>query len=344
MNALDRYGARAQQKVSGWRVYPLLLAVCVLIAVGESGQAWAQKALKRVGILAYWSIDDNPVWDKYFEVFSRTLADRGWVEDENVSFEFRSARSVPALLAPAAAELVGLNVDVIFAPSAPALRAASAATRSIPIITGDYTTDPVADGFAKSYSRPGGNVTGVFLDAPVLVGKWFELLQALIPDLSRVAVIWDPGPGITHLNAVRSVAEDLGIELQIIEVHKPTDIDAAFPALRGRPQGLVILPSPMIYAQSPRFARLALEHRLPATAFAREFAEAGGLVAYGPEETSTWRRQAGLVAEVLNGKDPAELPVERPTKIQLVVNLNSAKILGITIPASILLRADEVIR
>jgi len=230
------------------------------------------------------------------------------------------------------------------ADSAPALRAAYAATRTIPIVASDYTTDPIAEGYVASYARPGGNVTGVFLDAPEFAGKWFELLKEMIPDLTRVSVLWDPSPGANHLQAVRNVAKFSNIKLQVLEVSKPDDIDAAFAALRGHPQAVIILPSPMNYGQSPRLARLALKHRLPATSMALEFAIAGGTIAYGPETTSADKRIADSLAKILGGGNPAELPVERPTKFNLVVNLETAKSLGITIPQSILLRADELIR
>ena len=166
----------------------------------------------------------------------------------------------------------------------------------------------------------------------------------MVPDLSRVAVLWDPGPGAAHLQAVRSVAKLLDIKLQVLEVRKPDDIDRAFSALRGRPQAVIILPSPMIFGQSARLATLTLKHRLPATSMAREFAMAGGAIAYGPNLTTTFKRYAVFVAKILDGRKPAELPIERPTKFNLVVNLKAAKTLGIKIPQSIMLRADEVIR
>jgi putative ABC transport system substrate-binding protein len=316
----------------------------VLTTLGWTGEAWGQAKLARVGILTFSAVENDPRVDALLKVFRRTLADRDWVEGKTVTFEYRDAHSDPSRFAEAAEQLVGLDVDVIMAASAPALRAAYAATRTIPIAAGDYTTDPVAEGYVQSYAQPGGNVTGVFLDAPDFAGKWFELLQAMVPDLSRVAVLWDPGPGTIHLKAVRTVARSLDIKLQIREVRKPDDIGTAFAALRGRPQAVILLPSPMIYGQSPRLAELAQKHRLPATSMAREFADAGGALSYGPEDTSTWVRIAVFVAKILNGSKPAELPVERPTKIQLVVNLKTAKALGITVPQSILLRADEVIR
>ncbi len=318
----------------------LLLAGAVLTTLGWTGEAWGQAKLPRVGILSFVGAADEP----RRELFRRTLADQGWIEGKTVSFEYRNAHNDPSRFAGAAAELVGLEVDAILASSAPALRAAYAATRTIPIVAADYTTDPITEGYVESYARSGGNVTGVFLDAPEFAGKWFELLKAMIPDLSRVAVLWDPGPGANHLQAVRSVTGSLDIQLQVREVRKPDDIDTAFSALRGRPQAVIFLPSPMIYGQSSRLARLALKHRLPAISMAREFADAGGVLAYGPERASSWGRSAVLVAKILDGSNPAELPIERPTKIQLVVNLKTAKTLGITVPQSILLRADEVIR
>jgi putative ABC transport system substrate-binding protein len=340
----SRHYARARQDMKTRFAASLIFAAFLLTTLGWTGEAWGQAKLARVGLLTFSSVTDDPWWEQWAGFFRRNLADRGWIEGKTVSFEYRSAHSDPSQFAEAAVALVGLEVDVIWAASAPSLRAAYAATRTIPIVAGDYTTDPIAEGYIESYARPGGNVTGVFLDAPEFAGKWFELLKAMVPDLSRVSVLWDPGPGANHLEAVRSVASALDIKLQVLEVGKPGDIDRAFDALRGPPQAVIILPSPMIYEQSARFAKLALKHRLPATSFAREFAIAGGAIAYGPEEMSVNESFAVLVAKILGGSDPAELPIERPTKIKLVVNLKTAKALGITIPQSIMLRADEVIR
>jgi len=326
-------------------VAAVLLVAGLLTTPGWSGEAWGQTTLPRVGILTFAALDDNNAWWKtWMELTRSKLAVQGWVEGKNVSFEYRNAHGDPSRFAEAAEALAGLKVDVILATGAPAVRAAFSATRTIPIVTGDYTTDPVAAGYVQSYARPGGNVTGVFLDAPEFTGKWLELLMAMIPDLSRISVLWDPGPGTTHLQAVRSAAGSFDIKLQVVEVRKPDDIEKAFAALRGPPQAVIILPSPMIYQQSARFAKLALKHQLPATSFAREFAIAGGALAYGPDDTWSFERQAVMVAKILGGAKPAEIPVERPAKIRLVVNLKTAKTLGITIPQSILLRADEVIR
>jgi putative ABC transport system substrate-binding protein len=325
-------------------VAALLFAIALLASFGWIVESWGQAKIQHVGIFNFIPVTDDATLKQWFEPFRRTLADQGWIEGKNVIFEFRTAGGDPKRLSDAAAEIVRLNVDVIWASGAPYARAAYAATHTIPIVAQDFTSDPIAEGYAESYRRPGGNLTGVFLDAPEFAGKWFELLSAMVPGLSRVVVLWDPAPGTAHLRAVQNIAQSKGLRLQVLEVKTPDDIERAFSALRGRPQALIILPSPMMYVQSARLAKLAMKHRLPATSMARLFAEAGGTVTYGPELASTAERSAVLVAKILGGTKPGELPVERPTKVQLVVNLKTAKALGITVPLSILVRADEVIQ
>jgi putative ABC transport system substrate-binding protein len=281
---------------------------------------------------------------RWYEPFRRTLAQHGWIEGKNVSFEYRSARGAPPRLSEVVTELVRLKVDVIYADSAPATRAAYAATRTIPIVGLDFTNDPVVAGYAESYGRPGRNLTGFFLDAPEFAGKWLELLKAISPGLSRVAVLWDPSPGVTHLKAVQGAARSSGVQLQVLEVHEPADLDEAFAAVHGRTQALIVLPSPMTYGESARLAELAMKHRLPATSMAPQFAESGGVLSYGPSFAEAAARCAILVAKVLGGAKPGDLPVERPTKLPMMVNIKTAKALGLTIPESILVRADKVIR
>ena len=326
------------------RTILIILATVLLTAFSWGGEAFAKDKFARVGILSFSEAENEPRLAAVLKILRQTLANHGWIDGKNVSYVYQSARSNPSRFSEAAKALVELDVDVIVAGSAPALRAAYGATRTIPIVAGDFTTDAIADGYIRSYARPGGNVTGVFLDAPEIAGKWFELLNATIPDLSRVAVLWDPGPGAVHLKAVRNVAASLDIELQVVEIRKPEDIETAFDVLHGEPQAVVMLPSPLIYGQSAQLARLTLKHRLPATSMARGFAIGGGVIAYGPEIVSSWERMAVLAAKVLSGSSPAEIPVERPEKIELVVNLRSAKLLGLTIPQLVLLRADEIIR
>jgi putative ABC transport system substrate-binding protein len=340
----SRHDARARRDMKNNVAAFLLLVGAVLINPGWTGQAWAQAKLPRVGIIMVDATSDAPAAGDRSEIILRALADQGWIEGQNVSFEVRNARGDPPRFAEVAAELVRLQVDVIWADSAPALRAAYAATRTIPIIVGDFTTDPVAAGYAKSYRRPGGNVTGVFLDAPQFSGKWLDLMKEIIPNLSRVAVLWDPTAGDTHLRALNAISPSFGVQLDVVEVRKPEDVDEAGTRFRGRPQALIILPSPITYAENARLARLAMKERLPAISIFEAFAKTGGAVAYGPEMLPVANRTAVLVTKVLNGAKPADLPIERPTKYRLVVNLKTAKTLGIKIPQSILLRADEVIR
>jgi ABC-type uncharacterized transport system substrate-binding protein len=322
----------------------LLSALALLSTFDRAGDSWGQTKIARVGILSSVIGGSTDATVQFYESFRRTLAQHGWIERKNVSFEYRSARGDPPQFADPAAELVRLEVDVIYTENAPATRAAYTATRTIPIVAIDFTNDPVAAGYAQSYSRPGGNLTGLFLDAPEFAGKWLEPLKAMVPDLSRVAVLWDPSPGATHLQAVQAAAPSFGVRLEVLEVRTSDDLDRAFSRFHGRPQALIILPSPLTYSQSARLAKLAIKHRLPATSLTPAFAEAGGVIAYGPEQASSVERVAVLVAKVLSGAKPADLPVERPAKINLIVNLKTAKALGLTLPDSVLLRADRVIR
>jgi len=322
----------------------LLFAGMALTSLSWNALAWVQSNVRRVGILTFLDVRDEPALALVIDGRRRKLAELGWIEGKNVSFEYRSAHGDPSQMTAAATALVDLKVDVIWAVSAPALRAAHGATRTIPIVATDQTTDPVAEGYIQSYAEPGGNITGVFLDAPEFAGKWFELLREIVPDLSRVAVLWDPAPGTTHLDAVRSIAGSMHISLQVLEVHTPDDIEQVFDTMRPQPQALIILPSPLLWYLNAQFAELALERRLPATSMSPLFAKAGGTISYGPDVNIAGLRSAHMMARILDGASPANLPIERPTNIRLVVNLKTAKALGITIPQSILLRADEVIR
>jgi putative ABC transport system substrate-binding protein len=306
----------------------------------------AQAKIARIGVLASFDArSKEPVPARWWEPFRRTLAEYGWIEGETVSFEFRGAFADPSQLAEAASDIVERNCDVIWAVGAPFTRAAHATNSTVPIVAIDFTTDPIAEGYAENFGRPGRNITGIFLDAPQFAGKWLEVLKRTVPGLLRIAVIWDPSPGRAHLHGVQSMARALGLQVEVAEVHKPEDIDRAFAAFRGRPQALVILPSPMLFAQSPRLAKLALEHRLPATSMTPYlFTEAGGLVGYGPDDAAGAERSAVFVAKILRGANPGQLPLERPSKFAFVLNLKTAKALGLTVPEAVLVGADKVIR
>ncbi len=316
-----------------------MLAVVAVTAGVWSGESCAQTKVPRVGVL---TLSEAALEQPSIQAFTRELVERGWVPGSNVALEYRFALGADMRFNEGAEELVRLKVDVIMAFSAPAARAAFAATKSIPIVVQDYTNDPVAAGYAESYSRPGKNVTGVFLDAPEFAGKWIQLLRAIVPGLKRVAVLWDPAPGAAHLKAVQDAARLLGVQIQTHEVRTPDDLDKAFAAFRGRPQAVIILPSPMTFIHSARLASLALKYRLPGTSIARGFAEAGGAVSYGPNIVETTERNAVQVAKILDGAKPGDLPIERPTKFDFVINMKTIKAFGLKVPTSLLAGAEQV--
>ena len=337
MSALTAKGPAGR----GGRSGRLLLVLTVLCLMASS---WvvprkADAKVFRVGILNSQGAES---WLRE-NGFYRTLAERGWIEGKNVVFEFRDSGGDPTRLARPAEELVRAKVDVLLAIGPPSVRAAFAATRDIPIVAHDLETDPMAAGYARSYSRPGRNLTGLFLDTPDLAGKWLELLKGVVPRLTRVAVLFDATSGPVPLHAVRRAAPAMGIRLKILEIHKPADIDQAPSAFDGHVQALIALPSPMIYFQNEHLAEFTAKHRLPGISMFAPFAQAGGLMAYGPDMAATVEQCAVLLAKVLNGAEPGDLPIERPSKFQFVLNLKTARDLRLTVPDVIRLRADEVI-
>ena len=319
------------------------LAVMVLLPVAIlcTGASWAQTKIARVGIL--YSINREQMRD-FLLPFYQTLGEHGWVEGKNVVFEFRDSRGDPAHLAEPAAELVRLRVDVIFPVGPASVRAAFAATRQIPIVAHDLDNDPVDAGYAQSYSKPGKSVTGVFLGSPELAGKWVALLKSVVPSLSRVVVLWDPTSGPVRLDAVRDAPAKLGVKLQVLKVRTPADINKAPSAFGGRAQAMIIVPSPMMWSLSKRLAQATKKHRLPGISMLAPFADAGGLLVYGPDMPATSEQCAMLVAKVLGGATPADLPIERPSKFEFVLNMKTAKALHLTIPDTVLLRADRLIK
>ncbi len=283
------------------------------------------------------------------EAFLQGLRDLGHVEGRNVVIEYRSAEGKPERLPALAAELVALKVDVIVATGTPASLAAKQATRTLPIVFAGVA-DPVGGGLVTSLARPGGNVTGLSLLAPELVGKGLELLKQAVPGVSRVAVLWQPGGSGERteqdmLKAAEGAARALGVRLQFIEVRGPADFDQAFSDMtKARAGALTVLSSNMFLVEHRRLVTLAGKNRLPAVYPFREFVDAGGLMAYGAGVHDSVRRAATYVDKILKGTKPADLPVEQPTKFELVINLKTAKALGLTIPQSVLGRADEVLQ
>jgi putative ABC transport system substrate-binding protein len=243
-----------------------------------------------------------------------------------------------------ATELIESNVDVLVPLSPAALQAVRSLTSTIPIVAFDYETDPIGSGLVKSLARPGGNVTGVFFDFPEFSKKWLELMKETLPRLARIGVLWDPATGFTQLRAIEAAAAVMSIELETVEVRALAELDGAMVAAsRNNVDALVMLSTPLIGGSSKPLADFTLRCRLPAVTLFPDFARSGGLMSYGPNIPDSIRQLARMVAKVLQGTKPADLPIELPTKFELVVNLKTAKALGIEMPTSILLRADEVI-
>ncbi len=268
----------------------------------------------------------------------------GGQRDSGIEVVVRLADGDLSRLPALATDLVNDRVDAIVAAGPPAVQAASRATASIPVIAIDLESDPVASGLVASLARPGGNVTGVFLDFPDFSAKCLQLLLESVPALAGVGILWDPTTGSLQLNAVEAAAQGFGIRVQVFEARRVADLAEAFYALdRSRIQGVLMLSSPLIGGNSQMVADLAVRRNVPTISLFPDFAREGGLLAYGPDIQGLYRQAAVMARKVLHGAKPAELPAERPTRFQLVANLRTAKLFGITLPPSILLRADEVI-
>ena len=279
--------------------------------------------------------------------FLRGLRELGYVEGRNVSIEYRVAEQVHADRLPAlAAELVRLNVDVIVAPDPPSFHAAMNATRSIPIVM-RASSDPVKEGVVASFARPGGNITGMFSLYGDLNGKRLELLKEVVPRLARVMVLHDRRANADangRLEDIQSAAQLLGLTVVPVQASKVEDFETAFhAAARERPNGLLVVRGPLFIVNKPKIASLAAKARLPAIYDEAQYVEVGGLMAYGADLAQMHRHLAIYVYKILKGAKPGDLPIEQPTQFELVVNMKTAKALGIKIPNSILLRADKVI-
>jgi len=318
------------------------IVALTLSMLAASLAADAQRAARvpRIGVL---TLVAGPTPNS--EAFQQALHALGWVEGQTIGIEYRWAAGQLDRLRDDAAELVRRKVDVIVASSSPAVQMARQATPTIPIVAVDSETDPVARGLAASLAQPGGNLTGVFLDHAELGGKWLELLREAVPVVTRVAALWDAAMDPAPLRATEVVARSLGVPLHILEVRGPHEFASAFEAsAREHASALLVFQSPMLFVHHPRLADLAASRRLPTIALFRDFAQAGGLLSYGPNLQEMFRRAAVFIDKILKGIKPGDVPIERPYKFELVINLKTAKALGITMPPSLLLLADEVIQ
>jgi putative ABC transport system substrate-binding protein len=316
---------------------------CLLFALGWSADAQESKKIPRVGVL----VAGQPPTRPSLEGFRQGLRDLGYVEGKNIHLELRWDEGNPDRWAELAGELVRLKVDVILAGHGPAALGAKQATTTIPIVIGAAGGDPVAAGLVTSLARPGGNITGLAFYGSELSPKRLELLKETLPRLSRAAMIWHPFALNLEvgLKEIKVTAQSLGLTLQPLEVRQREDLDSAFQAARQKKAGAMLISQGAFFGTHRVYiADLGLKHRLPTISGEAEFAEAGGLMFYGQNIPNTWRRAAAYVDKVLKGVKPGDLPVELPTKFELVINLKTAKQIGLTIPPNLLARADKVIK
>jgi putative tryptophan/tyrosine transport system substrate-binding protein len=321
-----------------------ILSVALLLTLSIPAEAQEQMKVAKIGWLGSRPASDAAAASK--EVISRMLRDLGYIEGKNIMFEHRNADYKLERLPLLADELVRLKVDVLIAPSTVEALAAKNATSTIPIIFLGGG-DPVAAGIVNSLARPGKNITGFTNIAPELAGKRLELLKETIPKLSRVVVLWDPqGPSSAlQWEESQRPALDLGLQLYSMEIRSAGDFESAFKkATRQSMLALAVTSSPLINAYQKRITELATKNRLPAIYNRNDFVTSGGLMSYGPDPTDLYRRAVIYVDKILKGTKPADLPVERPTKFELIINLKAAKQIGLTIPPNVLARADRVIR
>jgi putative ABC transport system substrate-binding protein len=322
-----------------------MVAVVTALAVALAAEAQPPAKASRIGWL--WLSPPGPEVLRVVDAFKEGLRQLGYTEGQTFSLEYRWAHGQGDRLPDLAAELVRLKVDVILVGSTPAAVAARQATSTIPIVIPGTVSDPLGQGLVASLRRPGGNVTGVaMLPGPEIAGKYLEILRETVPELSLVAVLWNP----THqahrplVKEVEAASRILRVRLQLAEARTAEDFGGAFSAMaRARVDGVIVIVDPNTFVHRDRLAELAVKHRLPTLHGLAEGAVAGGLMAYSPNLLDAARRAATHVDKILRGARPGDLPVEQPTKLELVVNLRTARALGLTIPPAVLFRADRVI-
>ncbi len=318
-------------------------ATATAAAWPRAAAAQQPERLRRVGVLIYYP-EDSPIGQAYATAFAQALGRLGWVEGKNIQIDYRFAAGDPALFKKYAAELVGMSPDAILASTTPGLAALRQQTRTIPIVF-VLVADPVGQGFVQSLARPGGNITGFSgLDAP-LMGKWLQLLKEIAPRVTRVGVIFNPGttPASLLNPAIEAAGRSLGITVTLAPVHDDSGIEDAIAALAREPGGgLMALPGGFNDAHREVISAAASRHGLPLIG-THSVSNAGGLMSYWFDSDELYAHAASYIDRILKGASPAELPVQQPTKFSLIINLKTAKALGLTVPQSILQRADEVI-
>jgi putative ABC transport system substrate-binding protein len=334
-----------KSKIQNRKWLGLSVIAFVILSAGAAARAQQPKKIARIGLLGGMS---TTTFADRMKVFRQQLRNLGYSEGKNIVFEERWAEGNLDRLSELAAELVKAKVDVLvtFGGTAPAMVAKNA-TSTIPIVMAAGGTDPVKAGLVASLARPGGNMTGLANSFTELRGKQMELLKETIPKLFRIAVVWNPDSpaGSANVRETESEARALGLRIQSLEVRKVDHFENVFQSAKKEHAGAVLITTnPMFSTHIGRIAGLTIKHRLPAIQAQKEFVDAGGLMMYGPSGTEIYRRAAIYIDKILKGAKPGELPVERPSKFEFIINLKTAKQIGLTIPPNVLARADRVIR
>jgi putative ABC transport system substrate-binding protein len=315
-----------------------------MVAWPIAAPAQQRERVPRIGVLMS-AAEDDPEGQARIAAFRQGLQKLGWIDGQNLRIDVRWGAGDPALDRKFAAELVTLMPDVILATASPTVAALQAATLTVPIVFA-HAVDPVGGGFVDSLARPGGNATGFVLFEYGIGAKWLELLKEIAPNVTRVAVLRDPAiaAGIGQFGAIQSVAPSFGVELTPVNVRDPVEIERAVSAFaRSSNGGLIVTAAALALAHRDLIVALAARYKLCAVYSLRPFVNAGGLMFYGPDIADQYRRASGYIDRILKGAKPADLPVQAPTKFEMAINVKTAKALGITVPPSMLTRADEVI-
>jgi putative ABC transport system substrate-binding protein len=321
---------------------------CVLAGLAstlgwDAGAADAERRVHVVGVLQTASLTTNAS-ARTLGVLRESLRSQGLVEGRNLTLVLRSAEGNPLALPPLASELVSLPVQVLLAFGPAAVQAAVSASRTLPIVALDLESDPVRSGWARTLSKPGGNVTGLFLNLSEISGKWLELLREMMPQVQRVSALWDATTDPAQADAVRQAAARLKVELTVHPLRSTGEVSTALDAARAAgAKALLMLSSPLTRNASQQVAEFTVRHRLPAISPFRAFPDAGGLVSYGPDLDYFFARTADFADKILRGAKAGELPIEQPAKFELVVNAATARTLNIVVPPTVLIRANEVI-
>jgi putative ABC transport system substrate-binding protein len=311
--------------------------------LGEPTLARAQQ-VQQLPIIGFLHPGFPDSGNTVFDALRDGLREVGYVDGETVKMEARWARGNPETLPQLARELIQLRVAILVAAARPSVEAAVAATKEVPILANDLESDPVASGYVASLAHPGGNLTGLFLDAPTLCGKWLQQIIEIVPNGRRIAVLWDATTGTYQIDAMKAAATAQSIDILVMEFRDSAGLEKELDlGLQQGPQAVIQLGSPLIRQAGPRVAEILSRRHIPGISQFRSFPDGGGLMSYGPDLIHLYHRLGPYVFKILHGARPADLPIERPTKFELVVNLKAAKALKVIVPASLLSNADEVI-